>query len=94
MSEDNCPVCGYYCIGKGGVGCIDKPGMTENKLKAAISVLCDVHTESDHQTGFTVRMGATPYDYPWVDPARYVDAWETLRGAIGYPTSPVEKDDG
>jgi hypothetical protein len=21
----NCPVCGYYCIGKGGMGCIDKP---------------------------------------------------------------------
>lgn len=20
-----CPVCGYYCIGKGGFGCIDKP---------------------------------------------------------------------
>jgi len=22
-----CPVCGYYCLGKGGFGCIDKPGM-------------------------------------------------------------------
>jgi len=22
-----CPVCGYYCLGKGGHGCIDKPGM-------------------------------------------------------------------
>ena len=20
-----CPVCGYYCTGKGGKGCIDKP---------------------------------------------------------------------
>ena len=20
-----CPVCGYYCLGKGGIGCIDKP---------------------------------------------------------------------
>ena len=20
-----CPVCGYYCLGKGGYGCIDKP---------------------------------------------------------------------
>lgn len=20
-----CPVCGYYCVGKGGHGCIDKP---------------------------------------------------------------------
>ena len=23
--EEYCPVCGYYCNGKGGVGCIDKP---------------------------------------------------------------------
>ena len=22
-----CPVCGYYCLGKGGFGCIDKPTM-------------------------------------------------------------------
>lgn len=21
-----CPVCGYHCLGDGGVGCIDKPG--------------------------------------------------------------------
>lgn len=26
-AEVQCPVCGYYCIGKGGIGCIDKPGM-------------------------------------------------------------------
>ena len=26
-SEIQCPVCGYYCIGKGGIGCIDKPGL-------------------------------------------------------------------
>lgn len=28
MSDPNdiiCPVCGYYCLGKGGQGCIDKP---------------------------------------------------------------------
>uniref|UniRef100_A0A6M3LTV8 Uncharacterized protein n=1 Tax=viral metagenome TaxID=1070528 RepID=A0A6M3LTV8_9ZZZZ len=24
-----CPVCGYYCLGKGGFGCIDKKGMFE-----------------------------------------------------------------
>lgn len=29
-SEDIfCPVCGYYCLGKGGVGCIDKPFYVE-----------------------------------------------------------------
>ncbi len=24
-SEISCPICGYYCLGKGGIGCIDKP---------------------------------------------------------------------
>ena len=32
-----CPVCGYYCLGKGGFGCIDKPGfqkpLTEKIMK-------------------------------------------------------------
>ena len=23
-NEEFCPVCGYYCLGKGGVMCIDK----------------------------------------------------------------------
>lgn len=26
-----CPVCGYYCLGKGGIGCIDKPNMQKGK---------------------------------------------------------------
>jgi len=26
-SETLCPVCGYYCSGKGGIGCIDKPSL-------------------------------------------------------------------
>jgi len=26
-SDIICPVCGYYCTGKGGYGCIDKPSM-------------------------------------------------------------------
>ena len=25
MNNIQCPVCGYYCLGKGGHGCIDKP---------------------------------------------------------------------
>lgn len=24
-ADESCPVCGYYCLGKGGNGCIDKP---------------------------------------------------------------------
>lgn len=26
-----CPVCGYYCLGNGGHGCIDKPSMVKWK---------------------------------------------------------------
>jgi hypothetical protein len=25
--EAHCPVCGYYCLGNGGHGCIDKPAL-------------------------------------------------------------------
>ena len=29
MKNENeiCPVCGYYCLGNGGYGCIDKPNL-------------------------------------------------------------------
>lgn len=27
-AEIYCPVCGYYCLGKGGFGCIHKPDIT------------------------------------------------------------------
>ncbi len=27
FSEAVCPVCGYYCLGLGGAGCIDKPAL-------------------------------------------------------------------
>jgi len=33
-----CPVCGYYCLGKGGIGCIDKPSM--NGLTQKIPPTC------------------------------------------------------
>ena len=33
MNDDaQCPVCGYYCLGKGGYGCIDKPSLVKQKL--------------------------------------------------------------
>jgi hypothetical protein len=28
-TEIQCPACGYYCLGKGGFGCIDKPTLVE-----------------------------------------------------------------
>lgn len=27
VQDEFCPTCGYYCLGKGGIGCIDKPSM-------------------------------------------------------------------
>lgn len=28
-SDYQCPVCGYYCLGRGGFYCIDKPNMVK-----------------------------------------------------------------
>lgn len=28
-----CPVCGYYCLGKGGAGCIDKPTLLPRAVR-------------------------------------------------------------
>ena len=28
-ADISCPVCGYYCLGKGGIGCVDKPSLVE-----------------------------------------------------------------
>ena len=39
--DEQCPVCGYYCTGNGGVGCIGKPDMVEEpkpKLKPMVMV--------------------------------------------------------
>lgn len=33
IDDIQCPVCGYYCLGKGGVGCIDKPGMLNRETR-------------------------------------------------------------
>lgn len=35
MTEEiQCPVCGYYCLGNGGHGCIDKPSLVNAKSDA------------------------------------------------------------
>ena len=36
LAEIICPVCGYYCLGNGGIGCIDKKGMYELAIKEAV----------------------------------------------------------
>lgn len=29
----SCPCCGYYCLGNGGIGCIDKPKLFREQEK-------------------------------------------------------------
>lgn len=31
--DEQCPVCGYYCLGKGGQDCIDKPAMKGHNVE-------------------------------------------------------------
>ena|SRR3990167_5158720 len=38
IEEAQCPVCGYYCLGKGGNGCIDKPSMVHNELSVTMTL--------------------------------------------------------
>ena len=33
MSKEQCPTCGFYCLGKGGFGCIDKPAILKGKCR-------------------------------------------------------------
>ena len=35
IKEDICPVCGYYCLGKGNFGCIDKIGLLRRLCEQA-----------------------------------------------------------
>ena len=40
-----CPSCGYYCLGKGGLGCIDKPGLTSETNKDLTGMEEDLEDE-------------------------------------------------
>ena len=41
LGEEQCPVCGYYCLGKGGHGCIDKPALKEKAMNHEFGNGCD-----------------------------------------------------
>ena len=56
-----CPVCGHYCLGRGGIGCIDKPSLVEgggNKMD-------DKHTKTCHEEGITYHedLGIDEYGF-------------------------------
>ena len=45
-----CPVCGYYCLGKGGFGCIDKLSLyeaIEKELKQQPSLMKKLNCKTD-----------------------------------------------
>lgn len=41
IAETNCPVCGYYCLGRGGRGCIDKKGAYERAVNSETGKICE-----------------------------------------------------
>lgn len=58
-------------------------------LHQAMLILSEVHTQDDHEIGFTVQIGASPHmsvsryqQYP----GDYVEAWRVVRVACGLPT--------
>lgn len=48
--DEICPVCGYYCLGKGGHGCIDKPA------------LCERHVARRNDEGYTIEERSMNYE--------------------------------
>jgi hypothetical protein len=56
-----CPACGFYCLGKGGHGCIDKPALCEcpstdtekriGALKTALRKCRKVMTDRENEVG-------------------------------------------
>ena len=53
MAKENpeniqCPTCGYYCLGKGGFGCIDKPSL-QDKEKAKFVEQTVVRGQDKHR---------------------------------------------
>lgn len=53
-------------------------------LAKAIEIVTQVHT-ADHPRGFAVNYSATVFDQREVKPPEYIEAWKTLRRAVGKP---------
>lgn len=67
-----CPVCGYYCLGKGGVGCIDKPGFQPKPMSA-----------DPPATSRDTQSAADKYNVRWVPSVGKVSV--TVRTGDGAP---------
>ena len=61
IEEEICPVCGYYCLGKGGIGCIDKKGMYEKEKKIDIKKELYIVTFKNGQIYETLSSNMRPY---------------------------------
>lgn len=90
--EIQCPVCGYYCLGNGGRGCIDKPAMMgvkkEDPQKAKDHAVCMAYD------AFSLCMGNKPAHSSttvmdvvrWLECVWHVDVREYLNRAAASPS--------
>ena len=55
MKDIQCPVCGYYCLGNGGYGCIDKPSLVfktfPNELETLRAKVAELEAQLDYYRG-------------------------------------------
>ena len=61
IEDIQCPVCGYYCLGNGGFGCIDKKGLYERKERAVSKQERDWVEKVLKNAGITKKSGRHGY---------------------------------
>jgi predicted nucleic acid-binding Zn-ribbon protein len=68
-----CPVCGYYCLGHGGHGCIDKPSMVkDSEISRPQSELAEAKKEAENAE---IKRQRT-------DSEKAVEFWEDQAGSF------------
>ena len=89
FGNEQCPVCGYYCLGKGGHGCIDKPSIMkiiESNMGLKKCPFCGgkayIHEEDDIEFNYGVHIYCGNMDclcdIGWHDTIKEaIKAWNT-----------------
>lgn len=66
--EAICPVCGCYCLGRGGHGCIDKPSMLQpNRAKVVPQDTAMHTTEAEREQNVVILRTEALYDTRFVN---------------------------
>jgi hypothetical protein len=79
-----CPVCGYYCLGKGGMGCIDKPSIVkpkEEKSCESCKYLSEEDCPNNHQMYECVQKGYSQWQPKEKKEEKKID-WERIHQDI------------